>query len=105
MTPTWWAVIVATLACYLTKLAGHSVPQSVLDRPLVKAISDALPIALLMALVAVQTFAVGQHLVLDARVAGLSAAVVALLLRAPFLVVVVVAAATAAIFRAMGWAV
>lgn len=105
MTPTWWAVIVATLACYLTKLAGHSVPQSVLDRPLVKAISDALPIALLMALVAVQTFAVGQHLVLDARVAGLSAAVVALLLRAPFLVVVVVAAATAALFRAMGWAV
>lgn len=105
MTPTWWAVIVATLACYLTKLAGHSVPQSVLDRPLVKAVSDALPIALLMALVAVQTFAVGQHLVLDARVAGLSAAVVALLLRAPFLVVVVVAAATAALFRAMGWAV
>ena len=105
MTPTWWAVIVATLACYLTKLAGHSVPQSVLDRPLVKAISDALPIALLMALVAVQTFAVGQHLVLDARVAGVYAAVVALLLRAPFLVVVVVAAATAALFRAMGWAV
>ena len=105
MTPTWWAVIVATLACYLTKLAGHSVPQSVLDRPLVKAVSDALPIALLMALVAVQTFAVGQHLVLDARVAGLSAAVVALLLRAPFLVVVVVAAVTAALFRAMGWAV
>ena len=105
MTPTWWAVIVATLACYLTKLAGHSVPQSVLDRPLVKAISDALPIALLMALVAVQTFAVDQHLVLDARLAGLSAAVVALLLRAPFLVVVVVAAGTAALFRAMGWAV
>ncbi len=105
MTPTWWAVILATLGCYLTKLAGHSVPQSVLDRPLVKAISEALPIALLMALVAVQTFAVGQHLVLDARLAGLSAAVVALLLRAPFLVVVVVAAATAALFRAMGWAV
>jgi hypothetical protein len=104
MTTTWWAVIVATLACYAAKLAGQSVPQSVLDRPLVRAISDALPIALLMALVAVQTFAVGQHIVLDARLAGLSAAVVALLLRAPFLVVVVVAAATAAAFRALGWA-
>ena len=105
MTPVWWAVIGATIGCYLAKLAGQSVPESVLDRPLVKAISDALPVALLMALVAVQTFAVGQHLVLDARAAGLAAAVVALLLRAPFLVVVVVAAATAAVFRSMGWAV
>jgi uncharacterized membrane protein len=105
MSATWWAVIAATLGCYLTKLAGLSVPESVLDRPVVKAVSDALPIALLMALVAVQTFAVGQHLVLDARVVGLAAAVVALLLRAPFLVVVVVAAVTAAAFRGMGWAV
>ena len=105
MTTTWWAVLAATLGCFAFEIAGHSVPQSVLDRPLVKAIADALPIALLMALVAVQTFAVDQHLVLDARLAGLSAAVVALLLRAPFLVVVVVAAGTAALFRAMGWAV
>ena len=104
MTTTWWAVLLATAGCYLAKIAGLSVPQRVLDRQLVRAISDALPVALLMALVAVQTFAVGQHLVLDARVAGLSAAVVALLLRAPFLVVVLVAAATAALFRAMGWA-
>ena len=104
MTATWWAVLAATLGCYLAKLAGLSVPERLLDRPMVKAVSDSLPIALLMALVAVQTFAVGQNLVLDARLAGLSAAVVALLLRAPFLVVVVVAAATAAVFRAMGWA-
>ena len=104
MNATWWAVIGATVGCYALKLAGQSVPESVLDRPMVKAISDALPIALLMALVAVQTFAVGQHLVIDARLAGLSAAIVALLLRAPFLVVVVVAAATAAFVRSMGWA-
>jgi uncharacterized membrane protein len=105
MSATWWAVVVATLGCYAAKLGGHSVPQRVLDRPLVREISDALPIALLMALVAVQTFAVGQHLVIDARLAGLSAAVVALLLRAPFLVVVIVAAAVAAGFRHLGWAV
>jgi uncharacterized membrane protein len=80
------------------------VPERFLERPLVREISDALPIALLMALVAVQTFAVGQNLVIDARVAGLGAAVVALLLRAPFLVVVIVAAATAAVFRHLGWA-
>jgi uncharacterized membrane protein len=101
---TWWAVIVATLGCYAAKIGGHSVPQSVLDRPIVREISDALPVALLMALVAVQTFALGQHLVIDARFAGLCAAVVALLLRAPFLVVVIVAAAVAAAFRHLGWA-
>jgi hypothetical protein len=59
-------------------------------------------VALLGALVAVQTFAVGQALVIDARLAGLAAAVVALLLKAPFLVVVVVAAVTAALLRATG---
>ena len=52
----------AILACVAAGRCAGVVPQSVLDRPLVKAIADALPIALLMALVAVQTFAVDQHL-------------------------------------------
>jgi hypothetical protein len=104
MSELWVALLAATVGCYAAKLAGQSVPERFLERPLVLAISDALPIALLMALVAVQTFAVGQTLVLDARAAGLAAAVVALLLRAPFLVVVVVAAAVAAGVRALGWA-
>ena len=51
-------------------------------------VSDLLPVALLAALAAVQTFATGDTLVLDARVAGVAVAAVALLLRAPFLVVV-----------------
>ena len=60
-----------------------------------------LPVALLSALAAVQTFAVGTRLVVDARLAGVAAAVLALLFRAPFLVVVFVAAATAAAVRAL----
>ena len=104
MSSTWWAVVVATLGCYAAKIAGQSVPQRVLERPIVREVADALPIALLMALVAVQTFTVGQQLVIDARFAGLCAAIVALLFRAPFLVVIVVAAAVAAGVRAMGWA-
>lgn len=104
MSELWVALLAATVGCYAAKLAGQSVPERFLERPLVLSISDALPVALLMALVAVQTFAVGQTLVLDARAAGLAAAVVALLLRAPFLVVVVVAAAVAAGMRALGWA-
>ena len=46
----------------------------------------------------------GGSLTLDARAAGVAAAVTALLLRAPFLVVITVAAAVAAGFRAAGWA-
>lgn len=98
----WVAVVVAALGCYALKWVGLSVPESVLDRPAVRATAAALPVALLAALTAVQTFSDGQHLVVDARLAGVAAGVVALVLRAPFLVVVGVAALTAAGLRALG---
>jgi branched-subunit amino acid transport protein len=96
---TWVAILVAGLGCYLLKLAGVSLPSRVLSHPLVERVADLIPVALLAALVAVQVFAAGTSLTVDARAAGLGAAVVALLLRAPFLVVVFVAAATAALLR------
>jgi branched-subunit amino acid transport protein len=95
----WWAILGAAAGCYLLKLAGLSIPAGVLERPLVERIADLIPVALLAALVAVQVFARGTDLTVDARTAGLAAAVVALLLRAPFLVVVVAAALTAALLR------
>ncbi len=97
---TWFAVLLCAAGCYLLKLAGLSVPSRVLNRPVVRHVSDLLPVALLAALIAVQVLArtdsSGQHLSVDARLAGLAAATLALVLRAPFIVVVVVAAATAA---------
>lgn len=96
---TWVALLVACAGCYLLKLAGLSLPASVLDHPTVRRVADLMPVALLSALIAVQVFTSGQALTLDARVAGLGFAVVALLLRAPFLVVVFGAAATAAVVR------
>lgn len=101
----WPTVLVASLAGYLLKLAGYLVPHRWLEGRRVRRMTTLLPVALLSALVVVQTFAApagGHGLVLDARAAGLAAAVVALLLRAPFLVVVIVAAATAAGLRALG---
>jgi hypothetical protein len=95
----WAAVVVAAVGCYLLKLAGLSVPPRVLERPVVARIADLLPVALLSALIGVQVFASGQHLVVDARVVGLGFAFVALLLRAPFIVVVFGAALTAALVR------
>ena len=98
----WVAVLAGSLGCYVQKLACYLLPHSVLENASVRRVAGLLPVALLAALVAVQTFAVGQALVIDARLAGLLAAVVALLLRAPFLAVVVIAALTAAVLRATG---
>jgi branched-subunit amino acid transport protein len=95
----WTAVIVTAIGCYLLKLAGLSVPDRVLDRPLVRRIADLIPVALLGALVAVQAFSNDQSLTIDARLAGVGAGIVALLCKAPFLLVVVVAAVTTAMFR------
>jgi branched-subunit amino acid transport protein len=58
--------------------------------------------SLLAALIAVNTFADGRHLTIDARAAGLAAAAVALLLRAPVLLVVVIAAVVTGVLRAVG---
>jgi branched-subunit amino acid transport protein len=103
VTGTWVAVLVTAAGCYALKLAGLIVPRGVLGNPRVRRFAELVPIALLAALVAVQAFVAGQALTIDpARLAGLGAAVVALLARAPFLVVIVVAAGTAAGLRALG---
>ncbi len=95
----WEAVIGGSLACYLLKLAGLSVPARVLQDPRAARIAALLPVALLATLVATQTFSTGRHLVVDARAAGLAVAAIAQLLKAPFLLVVASAAATAALVR------
>ncbi|MDH6224616.1 MULTISPECIES: AzlD domain-containing protein [Streptomyces] len=97
----WIAIGVTAVGCYAVKLAGLLVPGSVLERPLVRRLAALLPVALLAALTAQQTFGDGRELVLDARVLGVGAAGVALALRAPFLVVVGVAVAVTAGVRAL----
>lgn len=95
----WTAILVAAAGCYLLKLAGLSVPESVLAHPVMSRVADLLPVAMLAALIGVQVFATGADITIDARVAGLLVAAAALLLRAPFLVVVALAALTAALLR------
>jgi branched-subunit amino acid transport protein len=100
----WIAVGVTALGCYAAKLLGLSVPQGVLERPFVKRLVTLLPVALLAALTAQQTFSDGGALLLDAKAAGLGAAALALLLRAPFLLVIAAAVLVTAAVRALGWA-
>ena len=97
---TLWAVVVAgSVGCYLLKLAGLSVPAAWVQQPWVARVVDFVPAALLAALVAVQTVASGNALVLDGRLVGLAAAAVALALRAPFIVVLVVAGVAGALVQ------
>src|SRR5699024_5476137 len=88
MSMLWIAVIAASVLSFAQKWIGYQAPQDVLEGPRVSRITTLLPVALLGALVATQAAASGTEIVLDARLAGLAAAVVLLVLRAPFLVVV-----------------
>lgn len=98
----WIAIGVTAVGCYAVKLAGLLVPAGVLERPLVRRLAALLPVALLAALTAQQTFSDGQALVVDARAVGVAAAAVALVLRAPFLLVVGAAVVVTAGVRALG---
>ncbi|MDQ0793602.1 AzlD domain-containing protein [Streptomyces sp. B1I3] len=97
----WIAIALTAAGCYLAKLLGLLVPAGLLERPLAQRLAALLPVALLAALTAQQTFGDGQQVVLDARAAGLGAAAVALVLRAPFLVVVGAAVVVTAGVRAL----
>ncbi|WP_227424945.1 AzlD domain-containing protein [Pengzhenrongella sicca] len=99
---TWWAILAASAVCFALKLAGHLVPDHWLSQPRVARTAALVTVALLAALVGVQTMTAGHQLVVDARLPALAVAAGALALRAPFVVVVLAAAATAAVLRALG---
>ncbi|WP_251450331.1 AzlD domain-containing protein [Microbacterium sp. Marseille-Q6648] len=98
----WNAVLVASIVCVALKTLGYLVPPRWLEAPRPARIADLLTVALLAALVAVQTLAAGQQVIVDARVPAVLVAGGLLLLRAPFLVVVVAAAVVAAVLRLWG---
>lgn len=100
-----WLVVAAvgagTIAIKATGpvlLGGRPLPRRM------QAVVSLLAPALLSALVATSTIGGDAGLVADARLVGLGAAVIALVLRAPILLVVVIAAAAAALARLAGMA-
>lgn len=100
----WTAVLIASALAFALKYLGYVVPARWLAGRRTTRVTSALPVALLAALVAVQTFTgAGSSLAVDARAVAVGVALVALALRASFLVVVVLAAGVAAGLRALGW--
>ena len=96
----WHIVMLAAIACVLLKLAGYLVPPAVLERPAAARTADLVTVAMLAALVVVQTLGAGQGIAVDARVPAVLVAIVLFALRVPFIVVVAVAAGVAAGIRA-----
>ena len=99
MSAPWAAVIAVGAGTVVLKAVG---PVGVSGRRLPARVNDLLTMvapAILAALVVSEAFASGRSLVLDARVAGLGAGVLAIVLRAPLWVVVIAGAAATALVR------
>ena len=97
---TWTLVLVLAAGAFAFKvlgvvvLGGRTIPP-VLDRCLAL-----IPAALIASIVVKDTFSTGQHLVVDARAAGVGVAVLAAWRKAPFPVVIVLGAGVTAALRA-----
>jgi branched-subunit amino acid transport protein len=96
---SWAAILTLAAGTFALKASG---PFLLGDRslpPLATRLAELLPAALLAALVAVEVMAGDRRIILDARLAGFGAAVVAVWCKASFLVVVVAACAATALAR------
>jgi hypothetical protein len=102
MSQMWIAVIGTSAIAFGLKYFGHSIPEKYLSNPRALRINTLIPIALLSALVAVQTLSEKSALVIDQRLAGMAIAVIALVLKAPFPVVVLGSAAASALVFNLG---
>ena len=80
MTIFWVATIGTSVIAFLLKYSGHSVPERWLSHPKIQKVNALIPIALLSALVAVQSFSEKSQLMIDQLLVGLSVAIIALLL-------------------------
>ena len=100
MNALWIGVLGTSALAFTLKYLGHSIPEKYLTNPRMLRINTLIPIALLSALVGVQTITEKGKWVIDQRLAGVAVALIALSLKAPYFVVVISAAITsAALYR------
>jgi len=95
----WSAVIIASVAVYSWKLIGFLIPQRFVASPNIRELATLLTVALLAALVGIQTLVSTAGVSFDARIPAVIVAAVMFYFRAPFVLVVFSAAAIAALLR------
>jgi branched-subunit amino acid transport protein len=98
---SWSAILALSAVSYALKAIGPVLAGGRQLSPRLRRTLDLVPVPLLAALIATQTFGQGHRLVIDARAPALAVAGLLVWRRAPFLVVVLAAAATAALLRAL----
>lgn len=97
---TWWAIAALALGTYAMKAAGPLVLGDRRLPPAAERVIALMAVALLSALIALQTFTADGELSFDGPlVAGVGAGAVAVWRRLPFAVVVLVAAVVAGLLR------
>lgn len=98
---SWAALLLLAAGAYGFKVLGLVILGGRRLPPKVARGVALLPAALLPALIVVQTLSTDDRWVLDARAAGVGAAIVAAWRRAPFPVVIILGAAVTAVVRAI----
>jgi hypothetical protein len=96
---TWLLIAALAAGSTLMKITGPAVAGGRTPPAALTRVIGLLTPALIAALVVSQTFTAGQHLVVDARAAGLAVGAAALWLRAPATVALLLAAVTVALLR------
>lgn len=96
---TWGLIVALAAGAYGFKVLGLVIIGGrTLPPPLERCLA-LIPAAVIAAIIVKDTFSVGHHLQLDARAAGVAAAVVAAWRKLPMLAVIILGAATTALVR------
>jgi hypothetical protein len=95
----WIAIFVGSALVYSWKIIGYLVPERFLSHPRIKELAGLLTVALMAALVGVQTFGSNEGIALDARIPAILVAGVLFWFRVPYVIVVLAAALIAAGIR------
>ncbi len=98
---TWGLVLGLAAGAYLFKVLGMVVIGGRTIPPAVDRCLALVPAALIAAIVVKDTFSIGQHMHVDARLAGVTAAVIAAWRKAPVVIVILVAAGVTAALRSI----
>lgn len=98
----WGWLLAASALAYAIKLSGYLIPARWFEGRRMRGVTASLTVGLLAGLTAMNAFGDGPGLRIDARIAALAVAALALWLRLPFLLVVILGGASAAALRWFG---
>lgn len=98
---SWTLVFVLAAGAFTFKVLGLVVIGDRLLPPVLERCVGLIPAALIAALVVKDTFSIGQQLQIDARAAGVGAAILAAWRKAPLILVIVTGAGVTAVVRAV----